>query len=942
MGVEELMSNVENACDRRRFSSRGKTAKFLKHSVLRRSAMEALENRVLLSCSPIVHSKSHPVTPIGSTVFTAPITRFDSGTSPSVLSSPYTPAQVRSAYGVGSISFGGTAGTGAGQTIAIVDAYNDPDIIADTNTFSTDYGLPVFNGGGPSLTVLNQSGSTPLPANAPSIGNWDVEESLDVQWAHAIAPQASIILFEANDSSASNLFKTVTAAADHAGVSVVSMSFGAGEFSGEQNFDTDFKTPAGHQGVTFIASTGDAGEPGLYPALSPNVVAVGGTSLTINDDGSYGGETGWSGSGGGVSTLEPQPSFQASKVNGISSTNRSIPDVAMLADPSTGVDVVDTYSLTGLAGRWGGTSLAAPLWSGLIAIADQGRVLAGLGTLDGPTQTLPMLYGLPSNDFHDVTSGNNGFAAGAGYDLVTGMGSPNANLIVPSLAGYASGQLAFVQSPPVNVTAGATISPVKVAVETLSATVETGDTQSVTLSILSGPADATLVDTYSAQAVNGVATFSNLSLDVAGNYKLQASAGSVSSAQSSSFNVIPAASAQVAFAPLPQNVIAGTVVNGISIMVEDQFGNIVTWDNSNVTVSLQTGGGAFAGAITTPAVNGIATLNDISITTAGTYILSASDGSLAGTTDDDIIIKPAAATHFAISGPTSETSGSAGSFTVTALDAYGNVATGYTGTVHITSTDSAAVLPANAALSNGVWTFSATLDTAGSQTITATDSVSKSIVASATVAVSSTGPVIATAAKATLGTVTETTAALSVLGSDSEGESKLTYTWATTGTPPAAVKFSANGTNAAKNSTVTFSAAGTYSFLVTIKDTSKLIKTSSVTVTVAQTFKTITLSPASVSLSTSTTQQFTATAKDQFGKAMKTQPAFKWSVVSGGVGTISSGGLYSAGATAGTATIHATSGSVTGSASVTVSLATVKASLASSFSSVVLITDSSN
>jgi hypothetical protein len=353
---------------------------------------------------------------------------------------------MRAAYGVSQISFNGTAGNGAGQTIAIVDAYNDPNIIADANSFSSKFGLQQFNvSGGPALSVLNENGGTALPGNA-SPGTWDVEEALDVEWAHSIAPNANIILFEASSNSYSDLFTAVSTASDYAGVSAVSMSWGGGEFSSESGYDSYFLTPSGHQGVTFLASTGDNGTPAGYPALSPNVVAVGGTSLGVDSSGDYLGESAWADGGGGISAYESQPSYQTGHVNGTSSTNRTVPDVSMDADPNTGVYVLDSYD----GGYWqvGGTSLSAPMWAGLIAIANQGRALQGESSLNGLTQTLPTLYSLPSSDFHDITTGSNGtYSATAGYDLATGLGSPVANLLVPALAGYSATQAPTVSGP---------------------------------------------------------------------------------------------------------------------------------------------------------------------------------------------------------------------------------------------------------------------------------------------------------------------------------------------------------------------------------------------------------------------------------------------------------------------------------------------------------------
>ena len=215
------------------------------------------------------------------------------------------------------------------------------------------------------------------------------------------------------------------------------MSFGNLEFSGENTFDSSFLTPAGHGGVTFLASTGDSGAPGEYPAFSPNVLAVGGTSLNLNSAGNYASETGWGsgagqpGSGGGQSVLESEPAYQLSVQH---SGKRQIPDVAFDAYPNTGVPIYDTHGISGQTGWFqvGGTSLSAPSWAALLAIANQGRALAHKGTLLNQ-QAMTALYTLPQSDFHDITMGNNGFPAKPGYDLVTGRGTPIANLVVAGL-----------------------------------------------------------------------------------------------------------------------------------------------------------------------------------------------------------------------------------------------------------------------------------------------------------------------------------------------------------------------------------------------------------------------------------------------------------------------------------------------------------------------------
>jgi len=379
---------------------------------------------------------------------------------------PITPQQMQTAYGITNSSgsplilFNGVKGDGTGQTVAIVDAFNDPTILQDSNAFNSFYNLPQFNKtGGPTLTVLGEDGSTTLPTGTDA--GWGVEESLDVQWIHAIAPQANIILYEANSANGNDMYATELSAAANPAVTVVSNSWGAGEYNTEtQDEASFFLTPVKHQGITFLASTGDAGTPAGFPSFSRDVVAVGGTSLTINTSGVYQSESAWIGTGGGISQFESLPPFQSglNGINGASTTFRNVPDVAADADPNTGVLVFDS-TLTGGNAQFGGTSLACPLWAGMIAIADQGRALAGLGSLNGETQTLPMLYTLPSTDFNDVTTGSNGtYSAGVGYDLVTGIGTPKANLLIPALAGYVPAQPLTISAPSTaGVTAGGSL-----------------------------------------------------------------------------------------------------------------------------------------------------------------------------------------------------------------------------------------------------------------------------------------------------------------------------------------------------------------------------------------------------------------------------------------------------------------------------------------------------
>ena len=239
----------------------------------------------------------------------------------------YTPQQIQTAYGINNITLGGVTGDGRDQTIAIVDAYDDPSFLDSTDPNFSSSDLAQFDqafglADPPKLhqvqPIPGQTTNLPGvdPAGAGNLnGNWEVEEALDIEWAHAIAPGAAIDLVEASSTSNAGLFAAVSTAARLPGVSVVSMSWGIDEYTGEQMDDSTFTTPGGHQGVIFVAASGDQGSPGYFPAYSPNVVATGGTTLPLDGQGDYPGtgpigEVGWSGSGGGTSQFEAEPAYQ--------------------------------------------------------------------------------------------------------------------------------------------------------------------------------------------------------------------------------------------------------------------------------------------------------------------------------------------------------------------------------------------------------------------------------------------------------------------------------------------------------------------------------------------------------------------------------------------------------------------------------------------------------
>ena len=333
----------------------------------------------------------------------------------------YAPALIRSYLGL--------TGQGRGQTIAIVDAYGDPKIAADAQTFSQQYGLPgVCGAGGQAGDCFTLDVARP-GGTASTNGDWDLETSLDVEWAHAIAPRARIMLVESSDASLGAMFRAVrVAAAAHP--AAVSLSWGGGEFSDETFYDRYCAVSA----TVCVAASGDNGHPGIYPAASRYAIAVGGTSLTLGSGGSVDSEVAWSGSGGGRSWFEQIPPSQRPVVSG---DRREFPDVSYDADPATGVAVYDSVPYQGQAGWWqvGGTSLGAPSWSAILADADQLRATAGNAPLTGAGfGAQRALYGLSSAEIADITAGPaNGFCpvgclAGPGYDEVTGIGSPRAGI----------------------------------------------------------------------------------------------------------------------------------------------------------------------------------------------------------------------------------------------------------------------------------------------------------------------------------------------------------------------------------------------------------------------------------------------------------------------------------------------------------------------------------
>jgi hypothetical protein len=341
------------------------------------------------------------------------------GSAPPPPAGAYGSAQFRTAYGL-------SGAIGSGATVAIVDAYDNPTIQQDLDVYSDAFNLPRLPAcdgqNKPCFSKVNQSGGTNYPrANQ----GWALEIALDVQAVHAVCPDCTILLVEARSNSLSNLLVAEQYAAGRADVVVVSNSWGAGEFSSEYAYDSYFVYPTqdcvdpanDNCRKPITVSSGDSGYGVEWPAASPSVTAVGGTTLTLDSNNSRVSEIVWSGSGSGCSSYEPQPSYQTG-IDTVSCAHRIVADVAADADPATGAAVYDSYGYAGQSGWFtvGGTSLSSPIIAAVYALA-------------GNTQGVRSLYS--NGGLFDVTAGFNGACnsylckAGPGYDGPTGLGSPD-------------------------------------------------------------------------------------------------------------------------------------------------------------------------------------------------------------------------------------------------------------------------------------------------------------------------------------------------------------------------------------------------------------------------------------------------------------------------------------------------------------------------------------
>ncbi|MEU1592410.1 putative Ig domain-containing protein [Streptomyces sp. NPDC005708] len=339
------------------------------------------------------------------------------------------PANLHSAYNLPSTG-------GSGLTVAVVDAYNDPNAASDLATYRSTYGLSACTKANGCFKQVSQTGSTTsLPAND---SGWAGEEALDIDMVSAVCPNCNIILVEANSASDSDLGIAENEAVS-LGAKFVSNSWGGSESSSQTSEDTQYFK---HPGVAITVSSGDSAYGAEYPATSQYVTAVGGTALTTSSNSRGWTESVWKtnsteGTGSGCSAYDPKPSWQTDT----GCSRRMEADVSAVADPATGVAVYDTYGGSGWA-VYGGTSASSPIVAGVYALA---------GTPGASDYPAKYPYSHTSN-LYDVTTGNNGSCspsyfctATTGYDGPTGWGTPNGTAAFT--AGSSSGNTVTVTSP---------------------------------------------------------------------------------------------------------------------------------------------------------------------------------------------------------------------------------------------------------------------------------------------------------------------------------------------------------------------------------------------------------------------------------------------------------------------------------------------------------------
>jgi subtilase family serine protease len=336
----------------------------------------------------------------------------------------YTPIQIRKAYGLDKITISGNR-PGEGITVAVVIAYSYPNLQRDFNTYCNQFKLPLQT-----LKIVKMPGATYNEG-------WALEECLDVQQVHAMAPYAKIMVIEAKSASITDIFAAI-AYANKSGVNIVSMSFGITEFSQQMNYLSYFNNSS----ICYVASSGDTAARIEFPSSSPNVLSVGGTTLQLDASGNRISEVTWNSGGCGISAYINKPIYQTG-ISTIPGTKRTCCDLSLVANPDTGVYTYFNNSWYAL----GGTSLSAPCMAGMLAICNQLRKINRKKTMLTTVATapnsimnyiykdlyLPSLTGNPTKyiaNFNDINNGTTGgFTSINGYDYPTGLGSPIMNVL---------------------------------------------------------------------------------------------------------------------------------------------------------------------------------------------------------------------------------------------------------------------------------------------------------------------------------------------------------------------------------------------------------------------------------------------------------------------------------------------------------------------------------
>ncbi|MFF1338477.1 putative Ig domain-containing protein [Streptomyces sp. NPDC058290] len=330
--------------------------------------------------------------------------------APNILPSGYGPTDLQGAYAL-------PASAGAGATVAIIDAYDDPNAEADLATYRSQYGLPACTTANGCFKKVDQNGGTNYPT---ADSGWAGEISLDVDMVSAVCPQCHILLVEANQPSMADLGAAVNRAVTM-GAKYVSNSYGGGEDSTDASSDASYFN---HPGVAITVSSGDSGYGVEYPAASQYVTSVGGTSLSRAggtargwSESVWGTSSGGNGAGSGCSAYTTKPSWQSDS----GCAKRTVSDVSAVADPATGLAVYDSYQASGW-NVYGGTSASAPIIASVYA-------LAGTPAASSYPSSYPYAH---ASSLNDVTSGANGSCgssylctAKSGYDGPTGLGTPN-------------------------------------------------------------------------------------------------------------------------------------------------------------------------------------------------------------------------------------------------------------------------------------------------------------------------------------------------------------------------------------------------------------------------------------------------------------------------------------------------------------------------------------